>query len=416
MLAAMERNGSRTLAIGFGTTVAMWAAVYVCRLPYVMAPSALVLVLVLLCQLAGGFVAGRFGGSWRAGALPALLTSVLDMLVLGSLLSGDRPNTLAPQAFVWVPGSILASVAVGIVGAWSGSRARTDQQPDWTATLVRVDVVATFFLLAVGGLVTSNDAGLAVVDWPNSYGYNMFLYPLARMTGGIYFEHAHRLFGSLVGLTTLVVAIVLLRTERRAWVRRLGLVALLLVIAQGVMGGLRVTETNIVLAVVHGITAQIFFATLVALAVFTSPAWSGERSSGAAGVPVSRLLARSLVILVLLQLVLGALVRHLSVALHPHLATGVVVGIVGVVAGVKAAGSVSPVLRRTGWALVFVTITQVLLGVGAFVTTRLLGDPAQPGPLDVGFTTAHQAMGAIVLACSVVLLLWRERLTCATPS
>jgi cytochrome oxidase assembly protein len=295
---------------------------------------------------------------------------------------------------------------------------------DWTAVFVRVDVVATFFLLIVGGLVTSNDAGLAVVDWPNSYGYNMFLYPLARMTGGIYLEHAHRLFGSLVGLTTLVLVIQLLRVEPRAWVRRLGLAALALVILQGVLGGLRVTgrltlsqetEPRIALAVVHGITAQLFFATVVALAVFTSRTWKDASAPPLARAPVSRLLARSLVAVVLLQLVLGALVRHLSVALHPHLAIGVIVGIVAVTAGMKAAGGGPAILRRPGWTLVFVTIAQILLGVGAFVTTRLL-EPAQPGTLDVLFTTSHQAMGAFVLACSVVLLLRNEKLAWATPS
>jgi len=98
------------------------------------------------------------------------------------------------------------------------------------------------------------------------------------------------------------------------------------------------------------------------------------------------------------------------------MAVGVVVGVVGVIAGVKSTSDGSAVVRRTGWTLVLVTILQVLLGIGAFVTTRLMGDLAQPGPLDVAFTTAHQAMGAVVLGTSVVLLLWRERLACATPS
>jgi cytochrome c oxidase assembly protein subunit 15 len=420
----MERTGSRTLAIGFGTTVAMWAAGYVCRLPFVMAPSALVLALVVACQLGGGFVAGRHGGSWRAGILPALLSSVLNLLVLGSLLSGDRPNTVVPSALLFLPGFLLLSVALGAAGAWLGARQPSSAAVDWTAVLVRVAAVATFFLLIVGGLVTSNDAGLAVVDWPNSYGYNMFLYPLGRMTGGIYLEHAHRLFGSLVGLTTLVLAMQLLRVEPRVWVRRLGLAALALVILQGVLGGLRVTgrltlsqetEPRIALAVVHGITAQLFFATLVALAVFTSRTWKDMSTPPLARAPVSRMLARSLVVVVLLQLVLGALVRHLSVALHPHLAGGVIVGIVAVIAGVKAAGSGPAILRRPGWTLVFVTIVQILLGVGAFVTTRLI-ERAQPGSLDVLFTTSHQAVGAFVLACSVVLLLRNERLAWATPS
>ena len=90
--------------------------------------------------------------------------------------------------------------------------------------------------------MTSAEAGLAVADWPTSFGYNMFLYPFSRMTGGIYYEHAHRLLGALVGLTTLVLALFLQRVETRRWVRRLGWAALLMVVVQGVLGGLRVAQ------------------------------------------------------------------------------------------------------------------------------------------------------------------------------
>jgi cytochrome c oxidase assembly protein subunit 15 len=404
---ALTRGPLRALAIGFGTTVAMWVAGYVCRLPYVMAPAGFVLALVLSCQLLGGVVAGRFGGSFRAGALPALVSSVLNLLVLGSFLSSDRP------ALVWVPGSILVSLVLGTVGAWLGSLAPKEDDVDWLAVFVRVDALATFFLLIVGGLVTSNDAGLAVADWPSSYGYNMFLYPFARMTGGIYFEHAHRLFGSLVGLTTLVLAILLVRYEPRRGVRRLGVAALVLVVAQGILGGLRVTETNIALAVVHGVTAQVFFATLVAISVLTCPRW--REGSDLAPAPVGRLFVRCLVGAVLAQLVLGALLRHLDRALHPHIAVGVLVGALAVIAGAKTGAGGPPVLRRPGWTLLFATVLQIALGIGAFVTTRIL-EPAQPGAWDVALATAHQGMGAVVLACSVVVLLWTERLACATSS
>ena len=111
----------------------------------------------------------------------------------------------------------------------------------WTALFSKVGVAATFLLVVAGGLVTSNEAGLAVVDWPNSFGSNMFLFPLARMTGGIYYEHAHRLFGALVGLTTIVLAVRLWRYDNRGWLKRLSLVAVVLVIVQGSLGGLRVT-------------------------------------------------------------------------------------------------------------------------------------------------------------------------------
>ena len=123
-------------------------------------------------------------------------------------------------------------------------------------------------------MVTGQQAGLAVVDWPNSFGSNMFLYPLSRMTGGVFYEHAHRLLGSLVGLTTLVLAVFLWRTDERRGVKLLAAAALLLVIVQGVLGGLRVTgrftssmdpahtDPNLTLAIVHGVTGQVFLSVL----------------------------------------------------------------------------------------------------------------------------------------------------------
>jgi len=91
----------------------------------------------------------------------------------------------------------------------------------WRTGFAGVAVVAGLLVVVAGGLVTSLEAGLAVPDWPNSFGSNMFLYPLAKMTGGIYYEHAHRLYGSLVGLTTIVLAVVLWFTDDRIWLRAL---------------------------------------------------------------------------------------------------------------------------------------------------------------------------------------------------
>src|SRR5882672_3707583 len=255
--AHVSRSTGDVLAIGFGTSVAMWAIGYLARLPVVLAPPSLVLVLLLLALLAGGFLAGSRGPRGvRGGAYAGALTGLLNLLVLGSFLStADRPNALVPQAALWFPGSIVFSSLLCACGAGWGTRraSRSGTPPDWTAILARVAVAATFLLLVAGGLVTSNKAGLAVVDWPSSYGYNMFLYPFSRMTGGIYYEHAHRLLGALVGLTTAILAMHLARAEERAFVKRMGLAALALVIAQGVLGGLRVTEKNIDLAIVHGV-------------------------------------------------------------------------------------------------------------------------------------------------------------------
>ena len=99
---------------------------------------------------------------------------------------------------------------------------------------------ATLLLIAAGGLVTSTESGLSVPDWPTTYGYNMFAFPLSKWVGGIRFEHTHRLIASTVGLMTVLLAILLARREPRRWVRRLGYLAVAAVVAQGLLGGLTV--------------------------------------------------------------------------------------------------------------------------------------------------------------------------------
>jgi heme A synthase len=274
-------KGGDILAIGFGTTVAMWGAAYLARLPVVSAPPALVLVLLLAALVAGGYVAGLRGGRGvRGGVYGGALTGLLNLLVLGSFLSTpDRENGLVPSAGIWIPGAFCASAMLGAVGAFWGRRRRQEGavEPDWTGWLARVAVGATFLLIVAGGLVTGNKAGLAVADWPTSYGYNMFLYPFSRMTGGIYYEHAHRLLGALVGLTTLSLAVHPAMVETRPFVKRMGAAAVVLVVVQGILGGLRVTERSLHLAVVHGVTAQVFLSLLVAIAVVRTTTWRSDR-------------------------------------------------------------------------------------------------------------------------------------------
>src|SRR5262249_17734296 len=137
-------------------------------------------------------------------------------------------------------------------------------------------------LVFIGGLVTSTNSGMAVPDWPNTYGSNMFLYPLGpRVRPDVFFEHAHRLFGTLVGLTTLVLMVWTLIAERGVGVRRPAIAAFVLVCLQGVLGGIRVRmgsadpeQDNRALAMLHGVLAQLTFGVVVACAVFLSPAYA----------------------------------------------------------------------------------------------------------------------------------------------
>jgi cytochrome c oxidase assembly protein subunit 15 len=317
-----------------------------------------------------------------------------------------------------VPGSIAASAALGAAGAWFGARRGIAAgETDWVHAFARVAVAATLLLLVAGGLVTSNRAGLAVVDWPNSYGYNMFLYPFARMTGGVYLEHAHRLLGALVGLTTLTLAVLLALGEPRAWVKRAGLAAVVLVMVQGALGGLRVTgkptlstdpaftEPNIYLAVAHGILAPIFFSLLVTLAIVTSRSW---RAGGRSASSSERALATLALVLVVVQIAFGAVQRHLAEGLLLHVTMAFLVAGNTIACGARAWGlhRGDRWVRLAGLLVVYATVAQFVLGVSAW----LVRAAAESGTLSEGWrvvvTTAHQGMGACLLASVVVLRLW----------
>ncbi len=405
------------LAIGFGTTVAMWAIGYLARLPVVLAPPELVFLGMLAALAGGGFLAGRHGvRGVRGGIYAGALTGLLNLLVLGSFLSThDRPNALVPSAALWLPGSIVFSAMIGAVSAWLGTLRPGPRcsAADWTAALAKVAVAATFLLLVAGGLVTGHQAGLAVVDWPSSYGYNMFLYPFSRMTGGIYYEHAHRLLGALVGLTTVALASHLAQVERRVWVKRMGFGAVALVIVQGILGGLRVTEKSIDLAVVHGVTAHVFFSLLVAIAIVGTRTWRSDR----AAVPsvrarTDRRLAGIAVAALLLQIVLGAIQRHLALGLMLHIAFAFVVASLTIASGVRAWGfhPGEPTLRRAGLTVVHATVTQFALGFSAWIVGGAWTTGALSPEWKVVVTTLHQGTGAVLLAAMVALRLWLSRL------
>src|SRR3954470_665058 len=133
--------------------------------------------------------------------------------------------------------------------------------------------IATFLLIFMGGLVTSHGAGMSVPDWPNSYGYNMFLFPPRLWIGGILYEHTHRLMATAVGMLSIALTFVAWRVESRRWVRLLAASTLLAVIFQGALGGLRVVLVKLDLAIVHACVAQAFFCLAALVAVVTSRWW-----------------------------------------------------------------------------------------------------------------------------------------------
>src|SRR2546423_6762019 len=154
-----------------------------------------------------------------------------------------------------------------------------EMESRWLRGFTKFVAAATLFLIFAGALVTSTESGLSVPDWPLSYGKVM-----PPMVGGVFYEHGHRMVATTVGILTVVLAIWLARREPRRWVRRLGLLAVAAVVAQGVLGGLTVIFLlPTAVSVAHACLAQTFFCLTVAIAVVTSPCWEpweGKRSAG----------------------------------------------------------------------------------------------------------------------------------------
>ena len=171
---------------------------------------------------------------------------------------------------------------------------------------------ATFPLIFMGGLVTSKQAGMSVPDWPNSYGYNMFLFPYRLWSGGIFYEHTHRLMGTVVGMLTILLTIFAWKSEQRGWVRWLATSLLAAVIVQGVLGGLRVILIKLHLAMIHACIAQAVFCLAALVSVVTSRWWM-ECPDLSKSNPGGRQLIRLGILAVSViyaQLIAGAIMRH----------------------------------------------------------------------------------------------------------
>jgi cytochrome c oxidase assembly protein subunit 15 len=267
----------------------------------------------------------------------------------------------------------------------------------------------TFILLNAGALVTSNDAGLSIPDWPLAYG--AFVPPLV---GGIRYEYGHRVFAAFVGILTTGLAVWLWRAEKRPWMRWLGVAALGGVIAQAILGGLTVKTFQLPpVSAAHGTLAQLFFSTLVAIAVFTSAWWQGDLpESDDPGSPRIRTLVVWTLAAVFCQLVLGAAFRHKGFGIIPHLVGAVVVTIlVFVTAGaLKRRFGHVPALRNCARFLHILIGVQLLLGAGAYWSRLYSAGFPQPIAVMVTLTVAHTVTGALVLAVTLATTLITYRM------
>ena len=277
----------------------------------------------------------------------------------------------------------------------------------------RIAIVAallTFCLLALGGLVTSRDAGRIFPDWPLSEGS---LNPHGWLSNADKFsEHGHRILGALTGIATIALAIAIQRSGARRWLKVTGWTAVVAVAAQGVLGGIRVTETNTFLALFHGCTGQMFFALLVALVYFTSRDAASKPEAGEDAWPIAALAAGAWLV-TLMQIVLGAWVRHIHRPLNDHLLGAVVVGgsVLWLVTLVRLRHGARPALTRPASLLVVLLFAQVALGLS---TADVLSPDRRTWDVtfaQITLPSLHQAMGALLLATETVIVLraWHRR-------
>jgi len=399
---------------------------------------------MIAVMVVAGFIVGRALQSTRVAIGAGGVTSLLNLLVLGGVLSsGDESpgNWLG----LWCLGFVATGLALGGLGGWWAMRKRHSSPTrlldlDWLFAATACS--ATFLLVIIGGVVTSEEAGLAVPDWPTSFESNMFLYPLSKMISqsDVYYEHTHRLFGSLVGLTVLALTGDSWLAGQRRWLAKVISLALLLVLFQGLLGGMRVEQADLNagtvpewkeraketfdalgltadrLRVFHGVLGQVFLGFLVAIAAFSSRTWrDAVNSAGHRLSAGDRSLSIAFITCILIQLLLGAVTRHVSrdPFVLIHLVFAFVVAGAGLMVAVRrlsVPGQIAS-LRRNSGAIATLIIVQLTLGFSAFVLTA--GDESTLSTL---VATAHQALGALILSLAVLDLVWVSRLIAVGPT
>jgi len=293
----------------------------------------------------------------------------------------------------------------------------------WTARrrFALLALAVTAVLISWGGWVTSINAGMAVPDWPSSFGsYDPIRtgMPDWYTYAPVLAEHGHRLLGALVGFLTLILAVWTYLADPRRWARRLGIAALVLVSLQGLLGGLRVTENSILLAAIHACTAQIFVAVLASLALSTTRMWRTSVSSLSASGPAATLrnTAAATLGLLYMQIVLGAILRQFGDGIHGlyaalHIAGALVVSglVIATFVLVQKHFATNRGLRLGAWAMLITLGVQFTLGLAAYVI--MVNDAAQSlrSLSQVILASAHVLVGAVLMATTTATTLLSTR-------
>ena len=432
-------------SIGFAAAVLMWVIAWILHMPGMHVPNAIAIPLLLvpififnLLWLPDVHPTQRL----KSGAISGLISGLVNLLILGSFIAeqpettaemGEKANSLSPNAAVVVLGSIAVSMIVALIAAaMIKGKDHTTQPPmKWLSRMAWVTALTYLPLIAVGGAVTSTDSGLAVPDAVTSYGAISVLFPLKLMAEPrIFFEHSHRLFGTLAGLATLVLMIRVLMSKAGMKPKLFSVVLFVGVSAQGILGIIRVADQSTAFAVIHGVFAQLVFALAFVIAIMLAEPWN--RAEPSSEVREVALKARTLCMLalfsLLIQLVFGALTRHMhsSHAMMSHMGFSFVVMSLVIIAGALGirtgkAGESGRSLRVLGIMMHAIVTWQFALG---FATLGLVWSSEKPElptsdtlqsagaiePIPALIATMHHVSGAVLLATTACAFAWTLRL------
>jgi cytochrome c oxidase assembly protein subunit 15 len=290
----------------------------------------------------------------------------------------------------------------------------TENHP-WLHRYAAFVAFCTFLLIIAGAMVTGNDAGLSVPDWPTSFG----TFRMPRMVGGVKFEHGHRMIAGTVGILTILLAIWLWRQDSRRRIRWVGFAAVMAVLAQAILGGVTVLWfLPVAISKAHATLAQIFFCLAASLAFFTGPNWHWDETKlEDASTPSLQHLTMITTGAILVQLILGAVYRHSKDGIiAPHVVGACVVTLlVGwVVSTVLMRFAKQPGLLHPAVLLGGLLVVQLSLGIGSLIMKMAARDAPQPLPPVVDVTTTHVAVGALILVTSLYLT-YQARRFLVTP-
>jgi heme a synthase len=273
--------------------------------------------------------------------------------------------------------------------------------------LAKFTVAWTVLLFVAGALVTSNDAALSVPDWPKSFG--TWFPTLRQLAGGAFFEHSHRVIAGLLGILILALAILIWMKDSRPWLRWFGVIAVLGVVVQAVLGGEVVRQLlHYWLPVMHACFGQIIFAAVLGIAVFTSKWWLEDHVQLAdSGSPSIHTIATLNAEIIFLQVVVGAGFRHQELPIWPHIlgAFFVMATVIWTAAALRKRFGASAELTRARMLLHSIFGIQFLLGFGAYWSRLATMQAAGPEPIMVWLTVIHTVVGALLFAFSVLVVL-----------